>query len=45
MESMVGIDDVSGEPMDPSLTVTHQQEEMRGFEERGNYHHVPTRSG
>ena len=34
---------VSGEPINPSLTVTHQQEEMRGFEERGVYHHVPPR--
>ena len=43
MESMVGVDDVSGEPVDPSLIVKARQEEMRGFSERGVYHHVPRR--
>ena len=43
MESMVGVDDVSGEPIDPSLIVKARQEEMRGFTERGVYHHVPRR--
>ena len=42
-ESIVGIDDVSGEPMDPSLIVKARQEEMRGFTERGVYHQVPRR--
>ena len=32
--SMVGIDDVSGKPTDPSLVAKAWQEEMRGFEER-----------
>ena len=40
-ESIVGIDDVSGEPMDPSLIVKARQQEMHGFKERGVYHHVP----
>ena len=43
MESIAGIDDVSGEPMDPSLIVKARQEEVRGFTERGVYHHVPRR--
>ena len=43
VESMVGVDDVSGEPIDPSLIVKARQEEMRGFTERGVYHHVPRR--
>ena len=43
VESMVGIDDVSGESLDPSLIVKARQEEMRGFSERGVYHHVPRR--
>ena len=42
-ESSVGIDDVSGEPIDPSLIVKTRQEEMHGFKERGVYHHVPQR--
>ena len=42
-ESIVGIADVSGEPMNPSLTVKARQEEMHGFKERGVYHHVPRR--
>ena len=37
---MVGIDDVSGELPDPSLTRQARQEEMRGFEERKACHHV-----
>ena len=41
MESIVWIDDVGGEPVDPKLTVKGRQEEMRGFTERGVYHHVP----
>ena len=40
-ESIVGIDDVSGEPIDPSLIVKARQQEMHGFKERGVYHHVP----
>ena len=40
LESMSGIDDVSGEPIDPSLIVKARQEEMCGFKERGVYHHV-----
>ena len=40
VESMVGIDDVSGEPLDPSLIRKARQEEMRGFGERQVYHHV-----
>ena len=40
VESMMGIDDVSGEPLDPSLTRKARQEEMRGFGERQVYHHV-----
>ena len=43
MQSMVGIDDVSGESMDPSLIVKARQEEMQGFSDRGVYHHVPRR--
>ena len=43
VESMAGIDDVSGESLDPSLTVKARQEEMRGFSGRGVYHHVPRR--
>ena len=43
VESMVGIDDVSGESIDPSLIVKALQEEMRGFSERGVYHYVPRR--
>ena len=43
MESMVGVDDVSGEPIETSLTVEARQDEMRGFSERGVYHHVPRR--
>ena len=39
----MGIDDVSGEPIDPSLIVKARQEEMRGFAERGVYHRVPRR--
>ena len=38
--SMLGIDDVSGEPLDPSLKRKARQEEMRGFEVRQVYHHV-----
>ena len=33
LESMTGIDDVSGEPLDPSLIRKARQEEMRGFGE------------
>ena len=40
VESMLGVDDVSGEPPDPSLIRKAWQEEMRGFEERQVYHHV-----
>ena len=40
VESMMGIDDVSGEPLDPSLIKKARQEEMRGFGERQVYHHV-----
>ena len=40
VESMLGIDDVSGEPLDPSLIRKARQEEMRGFEERKVFHHV-----
>ena len=40
VKSMVGIDDVSGEPLDPSLIRKARQEEMRGFGERQVYHHV-----
>ena len=39
-ESILGIDDVSGEPLDPSLIRKARHEEMRGFEERQVYHHV-----
>ena len=37
---MLGIDDVSGEPLDPTLIRKARQEEMRGFEERQVHHHV-----
>ena len=37
-ESIVGIDDVSSKPIDPSLMVKAWQEEMRGFNESGAYH-------
>ena len=40
VESMMGIDDVSGEPLDPSLIRKARQEEMREFGERQVYHHV-----
>ena len=40
VESMMGIDDVSGEPLDPSLIRKARKEEMRGFGERQVYHHV-----
>ena len=40
VESMLGIDDVSGEPLDPSLIRKAYQEEMRGFEERQVYHQI-----
>ena len=40
VESMLGIDDVSGEPLDPSFIRKAHQEEMRGFEERQVYHHI-----
>ena len=40
MESMLGIDDVGGELLDPSLRRKARQEETRGFEERQVYHHV-----
>ena len=40
VESMLGIDDVSGEPPDPSLKRKARQEEMRSFEVRQVYHHV-----
>ena len=36
-----GIDDVSGQPIHPSRIVKAWQEEMRGSNERGVYHHVP----
>ena len=43
-ESSVGIDDVSGEPIDPSLIVKNAAgQKMHGFKERGVYHHVPQR--
>ena len=34
---------MSGEPIDPCLIAKARQEEMRGFKERGVYHHVPRR--
>ena len=34
---------MSGERIDPSLIVKDRQEEMRGFTERGVYHHGPRR--
>ena len=34
-ESSVGIDDVTCEPIDPSLIVKTRQEEMHRFKERG----------
>ena len=37
---IVAIDDVSGEPQDPSLIRKARQEETRGFGERQVYHHV-----
>ena len=40
VESMMGIGDVSGEPLDTSLIRKAWQEEMRGFGEREEYHHV-----
>ena len=40
MESMVGIDDVNGEVLDPSFMRKARQEEMLGFEERKVYHNV-----
>ena len=40
VESMMGIDDVSGEHLDPSLIRKARQEEMRGFGERQVCHHV-----
>ena len=40
MESILGIDDVSGEPLDRSLMRKARQEEMRGFKERQVSHHV-----
>ena len=40
MESMTGIDDVSSEPLDLSLTRKARQEEVCGFGERQIYHHV-----
>ena len=41
MVSIVGVDDVRVEPIDLSLKVIAGQVEMRGFNERGVYHHVP----
>ena len=38
MESILGIDDLSGEPIDLSLIVKARQEEMHGFKERGVCH-------
>ena len=40
VESILGIDDVSGEPLDRSLMRKAWQEEMRGFKERQVSHHV-----
>ena len=40
VESMMGIDDVSGEPPDPSLMRKARQEEMRDFGEGQENHHV-----
>ena len=40
MASMVSIDDVNGEVLDPSFIRKARQEEMLGFEERKVYHHV-----
>ena len=40
VESILGIDDVSGEPLYRSLMRKAWQEEMRGFKERQVSHHV-----
>ena len=40
-ETMIGVDDVTGEPLDPQLIRQARQEEMNGFKEQEVYIRVP----